>query len=126
MAAFETELLARTGESDRRRAQELDERAMRGEGTPEDALESIRLVWPAYFASRERVMSFPSLRVCVDAYAGLLEAAATANSDAGAPAREHQRPVRLRRGSAQPAAHRAGRRADCAIDPRRICGVAGR
>jgi proline iminopeptidase len=79
MGTFEAELFARTPENDRRRSQELDDRAMRGEGTPEDALEGMRLVWPAYFASREHVMPFPSLRVCVDAYAGLLEAARSAS-----------------------------------------------
>lgn len=78
VAGFEAALFARTPESDRRRSQELDERAMRGEGTPEEALESMRLVWPAYFASRERVMPFPSLRVSVGAYAGLSEAAEVA------------------------------------------------
>jgi pimeloyl-ACP methyl ester carboxylesterase len=78
MGDFETELYARTPESDRRRSQELDDRAMRGEGTPEEALESMRLVWPAYFASREHVMPFPSIRASVDAYAGLLEATTVA------------------------------------------------
>lgn len=74
------EMVARTPENDRRRAQELDERAMRGEGTPEEALESMRLFWPAYFASRERVMPFPSLRFSVGAYAGLIDAAQEAIS----------------------------------------------
>jgi pimeloyl-ACP methyl ester carboxylesterase len=73
--AFSVEMDARTPENDRRRAQELDERAMRGEGTPEEALESMRLFWPAYFASPERVMPFPSLRFSVAAYAGLIDAA---------------------------------------------------
>jgi pimeloyl-ACP methyl ester carboxylesterase len=74
MAEFEAELLARTPQSDRHRSQELDDRAMRGEGSPEEALESMRLVWPAYFASRHRVMPFPAMRASVDAYAGLLQA----------------------------------------------------
>src|SRR3954451_5661412 len=73
--AFNTEVDTRTPEDDRRRAEELDERAMRGEGTPEEALESLRLFWPAYFASRERVMPFPSVRFSVGAYAGLIDAA---------------------------------------------------
>ncbi len=73
--AFNIEMVARTPESDRRRAQELDERALRGDGTPEEALESLRLFWPAYFASRERVMPFPSVRFSVGAYAGLMDAA---------------------------------------------------
>jgi pimeloyl-ACP methyl ester carboxylesterase len=78
MAEFEAEIFARTPESDRRRSQELDERATRGEGTPEEGLESLRLVWPAYFASRERILPFPSPRMSVAAYAGLLEAAGLA------------------------------------------------
>jgi pimeloyl-ACP methyl ester carboxylesterase len=78
MADFEAEVLARTPERDRRRSQELDDRAMRGEGSPEEAIESMRLVWPAYFASGDRVMTFPSMRASVDAYAGLLEATTVA------------------------------------------------
>jgi len=92
MAAFEAEMLARTPEGDRGRAQELDERAMRGEGTPEDTVESMRLFWPAYFASPDRVMPFPAIRASVEAYAGLVEAAqasmpelARALADVGVP-----------------------------------------
>jgi pimeloyl-ACP methyl ester carboxylesterase len=49
-AAFEAELFARTPEDVRARAKELDERAMRGDGTADDILESMSLIWPAYFA----------------------------------------------------------------------------
>jgi pimeloyl-ACP methyl ester carboxylesterase len=69
--AFEAEIFARTPEDVRARAQELDERALRGEGTEDDVLESLGLVWPAYFASRDRVMEMPDLRSSVDAYAGV-------------------------------------------------------
>ena len=72
-AAFDAEIFARTSEADRARAQELDERALRGEGSEDDAREGLRLVWPAYFASRDHVMDFPELRVSVEAYAGLFE-----------------------------------------------------
>ena len=78
MADFEAELLARTPERDRRRSEELDERALRGEGTPEESIESMRLVWPAYFASRERIMAFPAMRASVAAYSGLFAATAAA------------------------------------------------
>ena len=44
------EMFARTPPEDRDRARELDARAMAGEGTEEDALESLRMVWRAYFA----------------------------------------------------------------------------
>jgi pimeloyl-ACP methyl ester carboxylesterase len=54
----------------------LDERAMRGESTAEEMLESLRLVWPAYFASPQRVLPFPAdMRVSVQAYGSLLAAA---------------------------------------------------
>ena len=85
MAMFEATILERTPEGDRRRAQELDERAMRGEGTPEETVESMRLFWPAYFAAADRIMPFPPIAVSVDAYAGLLEAA-----QAGLPALERE------------------------------------
>ncbi len=72
-AAFEARMLARTPPSDRVRADELDRRAMRGEGSAEDSLESMRLFWPAYFASPDRVMPFTMRAVSVAAYAGLWE-----------------------------------------------------
>jgi pimeloyl-ACP methyl ester carboxylesterase len=73
---FEQALVARTPEADRQRAAELDEHAMRGEATAEEMLESLRLVWRAYFASPERVIPFPAdLRVSVQAYGALLAAA---------------------------------------------------
>ncbi len=70
-AAFEAELLARTPEADQERATELDERALRGEGTPEDVEESARLLWPAYFASPAGAPPFMDLRVSIPAYSGV-------------------------------------------------------
>jgi pimeloyl-ACP methyl ester carboxylesterase len=70
-AGFEAGLAERTPEDDRRRALELDERAMRGEGTPEEMEESLRLLWPAYFASPEDTMPFIAWRSSLEAYSGL-------------------------------------------------------
>jgi pimeloyl-ACP methyl ester carboxylesterase len=67
MAAFEAEMDARTPEPDRRRAKALDERVMRGEGTEADALEQLRLVWPAYFADPANAPPMPPLRLSVPA-----------------------------------------------------------
>lgn len=73
---FGQNLLGRTPEKDRQRVVELDARAMRGEGTMEEALEILRLLWPAYFASPQRVMPFPPwLRMSVEANESLLAAA---------------------------------------------------
>ena len=66
---FETEMFRRTPEDVRARAQELDERAMRGEGSPDDALEGLRLVWPAYFPSWDTAPAMPPIRLAVTAYA---------------------------------------------------------
>ena len=69
---FEHELLARTPEEVRERAKELDDRAMRGEAGPDDLVESMRLLWPAYFASAGDAMPFPpDMRPSIPAYAGL-------------------------------------------------------
>jgi pimeloyl-ACP methyl ester carboxylesterase len=70
---FEAELLRRIPEADRALAEELDAQAMRGEGDAQASRESLRLAWPAYFASPECVMAFRDIEVSVPAYAGLLE-----------------------------------------------------
>jgi pimeloyl-ACP methyl ester carboxylesterase len=72
MSAFEAEMAARTPAKDRDRHRELDERAMDGEGTREDFLESLRLVWPAYFADPDNVPPMPPLRLSVEAYSGII------------------------------------------------------
>ena len=72
MAAFEAEMIARTPREARARAHELDERAMAGNGTPEEALESLRLMWPAYFADPDSPAPMPPLRMSVQAYSEIL------------------------------------------------------
>jgi len=68
-AEFEAQMSARTPEANRARAEELDRRAMAGEGTPEEGLESLRLVWPAYFADPAAAPDAPAdLRMSIDAY----------------------------------------------------------
>jgi pimeloyl-ACP methyl ester carboxylesterase len=71
MALFEAEMLARTPEASRREAQALDERAMRGEGDPEDAFRAFSLMWPAYFPDPAKAPPVPNIAVCVEAYAGV-------------------------------------------------------
>ena len=73
MAAFEAEMVARTPKEGRARAQELDERAMSGEGTADDGLEGVAIVWPSYFADPENVPPLPPIRMSVEAYSGLNE-----------------------------------------------------
>ena len=52
------------------RARELDERAMAGQGTAEDALESLAIVWPGYFSRPDQAPPMPPLGLSVDCYAG--------------------------------------------------------
>jgi pimeloyl-ACP methyl ester carboxylesterase len=72
MAAFEAEMFARTPEDGRERAQELDQRAMAGEGTPEEGLESLSIVWPAYFARPDDAPPMPPVRISMPAYSGII------------------------------------------------------
>jgi len=60
---FDEEMNRRTPEELRDRARELDELAMSGEATDEQALEAMRLVWPAYFADPASAPPVPALRM---------------------------------------------------------------
>jgi pimeloyl-ACP methyl ester carboxylesterase len=70
--AFEAEMGARTPKAGRARAQALDALAMAGEGTTEDALEGLAIMWPAYFADPENAPPMPRIRLSVEAYSGLI------------------------------------------------------
>jgi pimeloyl-ACP methyl ester carboxylesterase len=70
---FEAAIFERTPADVRARAQELDERAMRGEGTEDQMIESLRLVWPAYFPSWDAAPPMPDMTASVEAYAETFE-----------------------------------------------------
>ena len=70
-AAFEAEMSARTPLARRRRAEELDERELSGEGTDAEFREAMEIWWPAYFADPEQVPPMPPMRTSVPAYAGI-------------------------------------------------------
>jgi proline iminopeptidase len=71
---FGEELTVRTPEESRRRAAELDERAMAGEGTEADLQESLRLLWPAYFADPASAPPMPAdIRISIPCYSGTNE-----------------------------------------------------
>jgi proline iminopeptidase len=72
MAAFEAEMVARTPPEGRERARLLDERAMAGEGSAEEAMESFAIMWPAYFPQPENVPPMPPMRISVEAYSGVI------------------------------------------------------
>jgi proline iminopeptidase len=71
---FEAAMHARTPEDVREQAEELDRRAMAGEGTEADALESLRLVWPAYFHDPGSAPPMPDdIRLSVRGYSETFE-----------------------------------------------------
>jgi pimeloyl-ACP methyl ester carboxylesterase len=59
---FDQEMFRRTPEELRDRARELDELAMSGAADDQQALEAMRLVWPAYFADPSAAPPMPALR----------------------------------------------------------------
>ena len=65
---FAAEMSARTPAEDVARMEELDARAMAGLGTSEEAQESLRLVWPAYFADPSQAPEMPPTPLSVEAY----------------------------------------------------------
>jgi pimeloyl-ACP methyl ester carboxylesterase len=72
-AQFEAELNGRTPPESVERAEALDRLAMEGKGTPADAVESLRLYWPAYFANPAAAPPFPDMQISVEAYSATFE-----------------------------------------------------
>jgi pimeloyl-ACP methyl ester carboxylesterase len=62
-AALVENLMARLSPDKRERVVELDERATRGEATPDEALEMLTLVWPSYFARPDVAPPMPPIRL---------------------------------------------------------------
>jgi len=69
---FDEEMFRRTPEAVRDRARELDELAMAGAVDEEQALEGLRLVWPAYYAEPEHAPPMPELRLSSDRTAEMI------------------------------------------------------
>lgn len=72
---FEAAVMARTPAEDLRRLAEIDAREEKGEATAEDAVEGLRLIWPAYFASREAAPPMPEVRLNGRCYVATMQSA---------------------------------------------------
>ena len=70
LSDMEQNLTARIRPELAARARELDERAMAGQGTAKDPLESLAIVWPGYFSSPQAAPPMPPLRLSAECYAG--------------------------------------------------------
>jgi len=85
---FEAAMQARTPEDVRAKAEELDRRAMAGEGTEADALESLRLVWPAYFNDPPTAPPLPDdIQLSVPCYSETFEDIARLTGSGDLPGR---------------------------------------
>ena len=69
MKVFNDEMLARCPEAVREKVAELDEAAQSGAGSVDEAIEGMRLYWPAYFANWDDAPPMPPMRMSVASYA---------------------------------------------------------
>jgi pimeloyl-ACP methyl ester carboxylesterase len=120
MAAFEAEMLARTPKDRRERAHELDERAMAGKGTPEEALESLSIVWPAYFAEPESAPPMPPVRMSVPAYSGLVAEVMTGLEEVAEALGSGEVPYGVIAGAGSPMPWGQAARASAELSPRAV------
>jgi pimeloyl-ACP methyl ester carboxylesterase len=123
MAAFEAEMLARTPKAGRERAHELDERAMAGNGTPEEGLESLSIVWPAYFADPDNVPPMPPMRMSVPAYAGIMAEVSSGLEEAADALSTGDVPYGVIAGAASPMPWGQAARASAELSPRAMLTV---
>ena len=72
-AEFDAELLRRTPAGDVARVEHLERQAMAGHGSEADLMESMRLLWPAYFAEPATAPPFPGMELSVEAYSATFE-----------------------------------------------------
>jgi proline iminopeptidase len=100
--AFEAELVRRTPADVRERARELDRRAMAGEGTSEEARESMDLVWPAYFSAWEKAPPPFDIAIGVEAYAETMQSVAAELPGLAARLRGVRVPTRFVHGALSP------------------------
>jgi pimeloyl-ACP methyl ester carboxylesterase len=117
MAAFEAEILARTPQEGRERAHELDQRAMAGKGTPEEGLESLSIVWPAYFADPDDAPPMPPVRMSVPAYSGIIAQVMTGLDEVADALRTGEVPYSVVAGAGSPMPWGQAARASVELSP---------
>jgi pimeloyl-ACP methyl ester carboxylesterase len=122
-AAFEAEIVARTPHDSRERAQALDDRAMAGEGTPEESLESMRLIWPSYFADPDTVLPMPTMEVSIEAYSGLIGQITEGTDHVAAELAKSEVPLGIVAGAASPIPWGLAARATAELAPRAFLDV---
>lgn len=123
LGGFEAEIVARTPQAQRKRARDLDELAMQGQGTPEQALESLRIVWPSYFADPENIFAMPPIRMSIEAYAGLTAETMAGSEQLSAELAASPVPYAVLAGGASPIPWGQAARATVELSPRAFLKV---
>jgi pimeloyl-ACP methyl ester carboxylesterase len=123
MAGFEAEIVARMPQDGRERARELDNRAMAGEGTPEEILESMRIAWPSYFADPEDVLPMPKIEASIEAYSGLIGQITKDTERVAAELAKGEVPLGIVAGAASPIPWGQAARATAELSPRAFLDV---
>jgi pimeloyl-ACP methyl ester carboxylesterase len=123
IAAFEAEMGARTPKQGRARARALDERAMAGQGTPDDGLEGLAIVWPAYFADPESPPPMPTVRMSVAAYSGLASEMLSGLDEVAAALGNGAVPYGVVAGAASPIPWGQAARSTAELSPRAFLAV---
>jgi len=122
-AAFEAEVIARTPQQARERARELDDRSMAGEASVEESIESMRLVWPAYFADPDNVAPMRDEAMSIDAYSGLIGEMSVDSDRVAAELAEGMVPYGIVAGAASPIPWGQAARASVELSPRAFLDV---
>ena len=122
---FGATIAARTPDEDRRRLAELDAKEERGEATAEDGLESLRLIWPAYFATREAAPPMPDVRLGGRCYVETMQSAVQELPTLEAALPGIATPVGFLRGAGSPMPATASTDAADRIDGAWVESVAG-
>lgn len=123
IAAFEAEVIARTPRQARERARELDDRAMAGEASLEETIESMGLVWPAYFADPDNVAPMRDETVSIDAYSGLIGQMTVDTDRIAAELAKGNVPYGVIAGAASPIPWGQAARASVELSPRAFLDV---
>jgi proline iminopeptidase len=99
---FGAELERRLPDAVRARAVELDRRAMAGAGTEGEALDSLMLLWPAYFSAWDRAPAPPPIAIGLEAYAATMQSMTTELPGLAARLRDVRVPTRFVHGELSP------------------------
>ncbi len=102
ISEFERAIEKRTPAHLRERAEHLERRAMKGEGTEAEFLESFRLAWPAYFADPGTAPPMPESRISVLGYSETLDSMEAGRADLASLLRTTEVPIHFIYGAMSP------------------------